>query len=383
MSFYNIDNEEISQEGILNDLIDYYQTLGDENKTKVTDFNEGSEVRTLLEVMSHLAYNILVEQNETLKSHFINSADGEYLDLLGENPNVNLPRIQGTTARGLVKFSIQEESSTELIIPADTTVYNDDVEYVTIEDGIISIGDTYTYIPVECVIDGEEGNCLANTIVNCELPDYTVTNDEPFTDGSDFEEDEAYRQRLLDYVRADNFGSRGYYENILLGMTGVHDIVENDDPSASIDYYVNTNDVSISSDVYAQILEYFTDNNHFVVGHSYNFNMSKLHTVDFKITVNSDCGYLEDDIKDYIKCWFKGGDMQNYPFSFQGLNMGEEISSSDITTPLMESFMDITSATISNISNTYGSSTTSSFDFISTDEDHSAYSIGTVTVVFG
>lgn len=382
MSFYNIYNEEISQENILQELISYYQSLGDENKTKVTDFNEGSEARTLLEVLSHLAYNILEEQNETLKNHFINTADGEYLDLLGTNPNVNLPRIQGTTATGLVKFSVQEAATGEIIIPADTVVYNDDAEYVTVEDGIISIGDTYTYVPVECTVDGSVGNCYIGTISNCELSDFTVVNEEAFVDGSDFEEDEEYRQRLLDYVRADNFGSRGYYENALLNIDGVHDILQNTGGTASVDYYVNTNNTSLNVGVYSAILAYFTDNNNIIVGHSYNFNLSNLHTISFTISVNQDCGYTEADIKDFFNCYFKGGVMQNYPMYYDGLNMGDEISSSDLTSELTSYFEDIDSASISNISNSYNGSSTSTFDFISTDETHSAYSLGTVTVVF-
>ena len=183
MSFYNINNEEISQEGILEDLITYYQGLTESGKSKVDDFHEGSEVRTLLEVLSHLAYNILEEQNNTLSNHFINTAEGEYLDLLGANPNVNLPRVQGATSTGLVKFSIPEAVSEELVIPADTSVSDGEVEFVTVEDGIIAIGDLYTYVPVECTIDGVDGNVAVGAINTCELSDFTVTNDDAFSKG--------------------------------------------------------------------------------------------------------------------------------------------------------------------------------------------------------
>ena len=219
-------------------------------------------------------------------------------------------------------------------------------------------------------------------ITGCELSGYTVTNDEAFTDGADFEEDEEYRVRLLEFVRADNFGSKGYYENILLSIPGIHDILANSNPSASIDYYLNTNDSSIANSVYNTVLAYFTDNNNIVVGHSYNFQLSKLHNVSFTITVNADCGYSESDLKDFFECYFKGGTLQNYPLDYQGLSMGDEISSSDLTTELTGYFTDIDSATISSISNTYGESSSTSFDFIATDETHSAYSLGTVTVVF-
>jgi uncharacterized phage protein gp47/JayE len=230
MSFYNIYNELISQEGILEDLINYYQTLHDENKTRVTDFNEGSEVRTLLEVLSHLGYNLLEETNNTLKNHFISTAEGEYLDLIGANPNVNLPREQGSTATGLVKFTLTNPAIEDITIPAGAIVSNDSVTYETDVDGIISLGETSTYIQVTCTIDGVDGNTKANTIINVNdlNGDYSVsvTNEDDFTNGADFEEDDEYRARLLEVIRADNFGSRGYYENLLLSIDNVIEITK-------------------------------------------------------------------------------------------------------------------------------------------------------------
>ena len=368
MSFYTINNEEVSQESILEDLIGYYQSLTESGKSKIDDFHEGSEVRNLLEVLSHLAYNILEEQNNTLSNHFINTAEGEYLDLLGANPNVNLPRVQGTTSTGLVKFSIPEALSEELTIPADTTVSDGEVEFVTVEDGTISIGDLYTYVPVECTVDGVDGNVPVGAITVCELSDFTVVNEDAFTNGADFEEDEDYRQRLLDFVREDNFGSRGWYENQILSINGVHDINVNSNGNASISYYVNTNDSTKTTTVYNDLISFFSDNNNIVVGHDSQFTMSTLTNVNLTVTVNSDCGYSEEDIQDFFTCYFKGGDLKNYPISFTGLNMGESTTNSALETLLTDYFTDITTATI-----TGGSSTVTTYN---------AYNLQSVSVVF-
>ena len=377
MSFYNINNEEISQEGILEDLITYYQGLTESGKSKVDDFHEGSEVRTLLEVLSHLAYNILEEQNNTLSNHFINTAEGEYLDLLGANPNVNLPRVQGATSTGLVKFSIPEAVSEELVIPADTSVSDGEVEFVTVEDGIISIGDLFTYVPVECTVDGVDGNVPVGSITVCELSDFTVVNDDAFTNGADFEEDEDYRQRLLDFIREDNFGSRGWYENAILNIEGVHDIKRYD--TTYLYYYVNTNDLSTQSTVYNEIVAYFSDNNNKIVGHDIIIHNSILASVGFTITVNTGCGYSEEDIIDFFTCYFKGGDLKNYPIFFTGLNMGDDVTKSGLQTLIMDYFTDITSATISNITSD-GSSVN---DFPSREGSlRYAYSLDSIVVVF-
>ena len=372
MSFYNINNELISQEGILEDLINYYQTLHDENKTRVTDFSEGSEVRTLLEVLSHLGYNLLEETNNTLRNHFISTAEGEYLDLIGANPNVNLPREQGNTATGLVKFILASAATEDILIPAGATVSNEDVTYETDADAIINIGETYTYAQVTCTIDGVDGNTNANTIININdlNGDFnvTVTNEEDFTNGMDYEEDDEYRQRLLEVIRADNFGSRGYYENLLLSVDNVHDIKVDSNPSATIDYVLNTNKgESVDEDAVTDALALLSESENIVLGHTYNISAADSVPVEVTVNINSDCGILEDDLIDIVKTYFIGGECTNYPYSFDGYNMGDTADTSKISEDIMNLDSSISSLTVS-------------LDDSSTLDSYEAYYISSVEV---
>lgn len=347
--FYNIYGDEISQESILEDLISYYQELHDENKTEITDFSEGSEVRTLLEVLSHLAYNIREEQNDTIANHFINTADDEYLDLLGANPNVVLERIEGNIASGLVKFSIDAPATSEVIIPTDTSVNSDEQEYVTTDEGVISIGETYTYVPVECVIEGADGNCEIGDINNCDdFPELTVTNDEAFTDGIDEEDDEDYRNRMLEYVRADNFGSRGYYENILLSFDGVHDIKEFDSTD-TICYYLNTNTSAGNAKALTEAITHFNDNNNCQLGHSFDIRPSILHQLMFDVHLpqNSEVTYAE--MHTLIKSIFTGGNTGYNLTDYNGLNMGETKTKAQLISLIQTAYPDITTITIDGI----------------------------------
>lgn len=341
MSFFNIFNELISQESILEDLISYYQELHDEGKTEVTDFNEGSEVRTLLEVLSHLGYNLLEECNNTLKNHFISTAEGEYLDLLGANPNINLTREQGSTANGLVKFSLanptEEAINTEILIPAGAMVSNDECSYETDVDAVIGFGETETYAQVTCTIEGADGNCKANTIVNInELNgDFSLncTNEEAFNNGFDYEEDDEYRARLLEFVRADNFGSRGYYENLLLNIENVHDVKRfgSDLDAPVIAYYINTNQGSVVDDeAYIKAISLLANPENVVLGHEFQLYRPSYVDVNIFVDINSDCGFSEEDLVDIIRTYFAGGNCSNYPFSFNGFNMGETVTSDKI-----------------------------------------------------
>lgn len=384
--FYNLQGDYITEETIMQDLIEYYNNLHEAGKTKINDFKEGSEVRTLMAVISHIAYNILLEQNETLKNHFINSAEGEYLDLIGANPNVNLERITGELATGFVKFTAPEVAVGELTIPAGTICSTEDgVEFETDNDEYIEIGEQYVYVAVTAVVEGIDSNVGANTIINTDISGFTVTNEDPITNGADYEEDEEYRARLLDFVQADNFGSLGYYENVMLTTDNVHDITSITARQGinNIAYFINTNNSANSSATRNEIETYFNNPNNYVIGHNFEFYPSYLHDVSFTVTVNADCGYTEEDIKDFFNVYFKGGSMVNFPIAYQGLNMGEEQTSEGLIALLKEMLQDITDATISNIVNTDGQTTTDNFDFIWT-QGHTlcAYSLGTVTVVF-
>ena len=109
--------------------------------------------------------------------------------------------------------------------------------------------------------------------------------------------------------------------------------------------------------------------------------MSNLHVIEFTVTVNEDCGYAADDLKEFFYCYFHGGNMKNYPLFYDGLSMGAVADSTTILDTMQEYFSSITSVEISNISNTYNGNTSTNFSF-QTTATYSAYSLGTVTVVF-
>lgn len=377
--FYNIYGDEISQESILQDLINYYQELHDAGKTEITDFSEGSEVRTLLEVLSHLAYNIREEQNDTIANHFINTADDEYLDLHGANPNVTIERIEGNNASGLVKFSIDTPATTEVIIPTDTSVNSESQEYVTTEDGIISIDESYTYVPVECVVEGADGNCEVGAINNCEdFSEMIITNDEAFTDGIDEEDDEDYRNRLLEYIRSDNFGSRGYYENILLSFDNIHDIkiFESTD---TITYYLNTNSLNKNSTALTEAIEWFNDNNHCQLGHSFDFRTSIIHGLVFRIHLPSNAEVSAREIQSLIYSIFKGGESEYYPITYDGLNMGETKTKAEVIDLIKEIYPELTNITIDLI---YIDGETATEIQFPDENTYNAFELGQLIVVY-
>ena len=119
-SFYNILGEEISRNGLVQQMINFYGLLLEVGETRITDFNEGSEIRNFLETIAVDHYVILEDQNEHAKITFIDTAYGEWLDKHGLHPAIRLERNQGNEAVGEVTFTIPSVSTEQTIIPEGT-----------------------------------------------------------------------------------------------------------------------------------------------------------------------------------------------------------------------------------------------------------------------
>ena len=235
-TFYNVLGEEINRTNIVTEMIKFYLLKLQAGETRITDFNEGSEIRGLLEAYAVDGYTIKEDQNEVTKVAFVETAEGEWLDKHGGQPNIGLERDLGHESVGMVTFTIPDVVNEELIIPEGTVLSdsNTELEYITDTDATIPVGDTSTTVGASCLTTGSDGNCNSNSIdtisddyVN--ISGLTVTNNDPFTSGTDYEEDFEYRERLLDFKRKNDFGSLAYYERLGAEVEGVHDVKIIDD----------------------------------------------------------------------------------------------------------------------------------------------------------
>ena len=95
-TIYTVTNETITRSSIVQEMLNFYNLLFEVGDTHVTDFNEGSEIRNLLEVYAVDGYDLRDEQNNLDKIRFIETAEGEWLDKHGASPNIRLPRNEGT-----------------------------------------------------------------------------------------------------------------------------------------------------------------------------------------------------------------------------------------------------------------------------------------------
>jgi hypothetical protein len=99
-SFYDVKGNEVSTEQIVSEFINNYTG-------SLTDFNEGSEIRNILEAFAVYAMGLEERINDNVYVMDVLNADGEYLDIIAEQPHIDMERNEGMEATGYVLFTIQ------------------------------------------------------------------------------------------------------------------------------------------------------------------------------------------------------------------------------------------------------------------------------------
>lgn len=360
-SFYNILGEEISRNGLVQQMINFYGLLLEVGETRITDFNEGSEIRNFLETIAVDHYVILEDQNEHAKITFIDTAYGEWLDKHGQHPAIRLERNQGNEAVGEVTFTIPSVSTEQTIIPEGTLLASTEtgLQFSTDYDAVIEIGDLNVDVQCTCMSVGEDGNVVSGSIdlIDDDFLDVhgiTVTNADAFTGGVDYEEDEAYRARLLEYVRREDFGSLPYYINLAESVPGVHDVKLVDEVGVSKKILVNGDVKETSDTLLVDVLTRFSDTRNLGINHTFNVAKPTFVKYSLEVTVDVDAelpsGTFEDLLVKYVDGGYSTFDGR---IEFNGARIGQSITKDEFVNALkiIDNVADAT-ITIKNASST-------------------------------
>ena len=341
-SFYNILGEEISRNGLTQQMINFYGLLLEVGETRITDFNEGSEIRNFIESIAVDHYVILEDQNEHAKITFIDTAYGEWLDKHGLHPAIRLERNQGNEAVGEVTFTIPAASTEKTIIPEGTLLASTEtgLQFVTDYEAAIEIGDLNVDVQCTCMSVGEDGNVVSGSIdlIDDDFIDVhgiTVTNADAFTGGVDYEEDEAYRARLLEYVRREDFGSLPYYINLAETVPGVHDVKLVDEVGITKKILVNGDVKETSDTLLVDVLTRFSDTRNLGINHTFNVAKPTFVKYSLEVAVDVDAelpsGTFEDLLVKYVDGGYSTFDGR---IEFNGARIGQSITKDEFVNAL-------------------------------------------------
>lgn len=335
--FYSIEGIKITREYLVQRMIDAYnEKYPDSN---ITDFNEGSEIRNLLESISADIFHIEYNENLLLRQAFLVTATGSYLDLYGEE--YGIAREIAKQAQGTVTFSISEPVNYLITIPQYTRIVETStgLYYETWTTCEIPIGETSVNCPVYSVVTGAGTNIPSDCdwlfFNENQLKEVTISNSDAFTGGCDAETDTDYRARLLEAKTSDGFGSREYYTK-LGRIRGVHDIClsETSMPDVTAKVIVNGFDKPITDELLASVTALYANEKNIVYNHKFSVVKATFTTVPLEITVGVTDLIHDDVIVKILKNYFDGGilNINNQQFNNKGCSVNGIVTNYELMT---------------------------------------------------
>jgi len=218
----------ISVMSVLAEMFNIYKFQFEEGKSPINYLEENGEARNILEGIAYIIiFYFLFYLNTMALMYFIPYSGGDFLDILGRD---NL-RIGAEKSKRDLLFYLPDENVKEydITIPANFIVSTEDdegLEFETTEESILVAGENNILVPAQSLYGGSEYNVKSNlvTVMDDEIDDLEVTNPYPFIGGTDDEDDETYRDRLLREREDGHFGSVGWYKSSAEKITGVHDV---------------------------------------------------------------------------------------------------------------------------------------------------------------
>lgn len=212
------------------------QAINDlQNNTEITNMSIGGVARSMLEVINKQLsdyYNVL-DINQAMG--FLSSAEGYFLDLIGDL--FNMPRLQSERATATAADQTQRFYVTRgvlgdyipgLQIEAGTkvTTSDDEISFTVTADVSFDAAATEVYVPIESDETGVSYNVGKNALIkhNLGLVDVYTVNDKPLINGSDTENDNNYRYRISNATLSAEKANETAIRLAALSVDGVADV---------------------------------------------------------------------------------------------------------------------------------------------------------------
>ena len=212
------------------------------------------------DIIGSVAYELAniydTELNTIIDRVFVKTATGEDLDKVGAD--YGLPRRESASAIVYLEITGNENAIVNSLVKA---TYNNLV--YTVQE-YAKIGNTgKVTVRAKCDTEGTIGNVSANTITEF-VTTYAgltaVNNPAPAYDGFDVEDDETYRQRLLDYLSEDaTNANKAQYKKWAQEVTGVQKAVVKGAETmgaGNVGVYISAIDSTVSAELIQEVEDY-------------------------------------------------------------------------------------------------------------------------------
>lgn len=226
------------------------------------EVEEATDTDMRLRVLAGEIFAMQMRLDKLKKQMFVDTATGENLDRHGMERG--LERKPALKSQGRLTFYLSSANSEyDIEIPAGTicsTSGDTPIRFVTLERGIIASGDLSVEVNAQALDPGIAGNTAAGRITVVVTPgiaEISVRNDAGFLGGSDAENDELFRERILDTYKNTSTGSNAaYYKLLAMSHNGVYSasvVPRPNNTRGKVDIYVAGDGCLLDSQTIAQI----------------------------------------------------------------------------------------------------------------------------------
>ena len=244
---------------------------------------------------------------------FPQTAQGEYLDLHAQLRGVE--RREATAAEGVLRFTVDAAGAADREIAAGTVCMTAGLtRFETIEAGTLEAGETSVDIRARALEAGSAGNVAAGTILQMAVAPVGVsrcTNPAAFTGGTDREDDETLRARVLEtYRRLPNGANAAFYQQGALSFDEVAAaaVIPRPRGVGSVDVVVSTAAGAPSAELLEELEDYFEARREIAV--DVQVRAPEMETVDVTVQVAAEEGQdaqaVQDAVEAALRGWFDG-----------------------------------------------------------------------------
>ena len=229
-------------EQILSNMITEYQKISGTTPIKTSD------IYIKLKVLAAQLFTLQSKLEWTKNQVFPQTATGKYLDYHAQTRG--LTRKKPSSASGILTFSLAKPAENNITIPVNTLCFSPlkpDVKFATTSAATITKGELNIDIPAKCTTQGTISNTEANSITKIVNPPQgieLVTNKTEFLGGTNQEDDNDLRKRLLDnFENISNGCNSAYYHNLAMNYDGVSsvNVIPRNRGRGTVDIIIATN----------------------------------------------------------------------------------------------------------------------------------------------
>lgn len=214
--------------------------------------DEASDIGIRIRVLAAQLYNLTTYLEWLKRQAFLQTAEGQYLDYHAQLRG--LSRKPAVKAVGLVRFSVDVPATEKIDIPAYTVVSTsgeNPISFETTQYAALEVGKNFVMVPAMAIVGGVSGNIAPNqiSIISTMTVDgLRVANVGSFNSGTDEEDDEALRKRVINSLKfIINGTNKEFYSSLAKTVNGVEsvNVIPKENGTGTVTVYVFGKDMEV------------------------------------------------------------------------------------------------------------------------------------------